>query len=132
MSEEVTERRIDLWLFYTRLVKSRSLAGRLVEARKLRINKVKVSKPSTVVRKGDVITSMINRDLKVIEVVDLGVRRGPASEAQQLYKDITPIDPPRPKPGLLTAKTPSRPKGAGRPTKKDRRKYDSIKPNPGD
>ena len=132
MSEEVTERRIDLWLFYTRLVKSRSLAGRLVEAGKLRINKVKVSKPSTVVRKGDVITSMINRDLKVIEVVDLGVRRGPASEAQQLYKDITPIDPPRPKPGLLTAKTPSRPKGAGRPTKKDRRKYDSIKPNPGD
>ena len=132
MSKEVTERRIDQWLFYTRLVKSRSLAGRLVEAGKLRINKVKISKPSSVVRKGDVITSIINRDLKVVEVVELGTRRGPASEAQELYKDITSIEPPRPKPGLLTAKTPSRPKGAGRPTKKDRRKYDSIKPNPED
>lgn len=132
MSKDVTERRIDQWLFYSRLVKSRSLAGRLVEAGKLRVNKVKVSKPSSLVRKGDVLTSMINRDLRVIEILELGVRRGPASEAQELYKDITPKEAPRSKPGKFTAKTPSRPKGEGRPTKKDRRKYDSIKPDPQD
>jgi ribosome-associated heat shock protein Hsp15 len=132
MSKDVTERRIDQWLFYSRLVKSRSLAGRLVEAGKLRVNKVKVSKPSSLVRKGDVITSMINRDLKIIEILELGVRRGPASEAKELYNDITPKEAPRPKPGRFTAKTPSRPKGEGRPTKKDRRKYDSIKPDPQD
>ncbi|GAA6211612.1 RNA-binding S4 domain-containing protein [Hyphomicrobiales bacterium 4NK60-0047b] len=132
MSKDVTERRIDQWLFYSRLVKSRSLAGRLVEAGKLRVNKVKVSKPSSLVRKGDVITSMINRDLKIIEILELGVRRGPASEAKELYNDITPKEAPRPKPGRFIAKTPSRPKGEGRPTKKDRRKYDSIKPDPQD
>ncbi len=132
MSKDVTERRIDQWLFYSRLVKSRSLAGRMVESGKLRVNKVKISKPSSLVRKGDVITSMINRDLKVIEVLELGVRRGPASEAEQLYNDITPKEPLRPKPGRFSAKTPSRPQGEGRPTKKDRRKYDSIKPHPED
>lgn len=122
-------RRIDQWLFYTRLVKSRSLAGRMVEAGKVRINKVKVGKAASLVHEGDVITAMINRNLKIIKVVALGERRGPASEAQTLYNDITPKEEPRPKPGKFSAKTPTRPKGAGRPTKKDRRKLDSIKPD---
>ena len=123
-------RRIDQWLFFTRLCKSRSLAGRLVETGKIRVNKEKVNKPAQLVHEGDVITAIINRKLWVVEVVALGTRRGPASEAQQLYTDKTPQTPLEKKTPPIAAFTPTRPKGMGRPTKKDRRKIDSLKPYP--
>lgn len=123
-------RRIDQWLFFTRLCKSRSLAGRMVETGKIRINKEKVNKPAQLVHEGDVITAIINRRLWVVEVVALGTRRGPASEAQSLYIDKTPQTPVEKKTPAIDAFTPTRPKGMGRPTKKDRRKIDSLKPHP--
>lgn len=121
------QRRIDQWLFFTRLTKSRSLAGRLVEAGKIRINKEKITKASETLKIGDVVTAMINRNLKVVEVLDLGQRRGPASEAQTLYADLTPKTDKAKKGRLLLANSPSRPQGMGRPTKKDRRMIDSLK-----
>lgn len=123
-------RRIDQWLFFTRLCKSRSLAGRMVETGKIRINKEKVNKPAQLVHEGDVITAIINRRLWVVEVVALGTRRGPAAEAQNLYIDKTPQTPIEKKTPAIDAFTPTRPKGMGRPTKKDRRKIDSLKPHP--
>lgn len=122
-------RRIDQWLFYARLTKSRSLAGRLVAGGKVRLNKVKVSKPSQLVHEGDVITAMLNHNLIILKILGLGTRRGPASEAVLLYENLTPPEEPKYKPGKFSAKTPSRAKGMGRPTKKDRRKLDSIKPD---
>ena len=121
------KRRIDQWLFFTRLTKSRSFAGRLVETGKVRINKEKISKPSQTVEVEDVITAMINHRLKVVRVEALGSRRGPASEAQCLYTDLTPREEPAKKGRLIVANSPSRPKGMGRPTKKDRRMMDSLK-----
>lgn len=123
-------RRIDQWLFFARLCKSRSLAGRLVEAGKIRINREKTNKPAQLVHEGDVITAMLNRQVRVIEVVGLGTRRGPAAEAVTLYNDKTPVTPSAKKSPAITAFTPTRPKGMGRPTKKDRRKMDSLKPHP--
>lgn len=127
MSKSLAQRRIDQWLFFTRLSKSRSLAGRMVEAGKVRVNKEKINKPAQTVQVGDVITAMINHNLKVVRVEGLGTRRGPASEAQALYADLTPETKKPAKSGRIVLTSPTRPKGMGRPTKKDRRRLDSLK-----
>ncbi len=127
MSQINVMRRVDQWLFFSRLTKSRSLAGRLVTSGKVRLNKEKLVKPSQTVKVGDVITAMINNRVRIIRVEALGTRRGPASEAQLLYTDLTPEEKKSDKGRLMVANSPSRPKGMGRPTKKDRRRIDSLK-----
>lgn len=65
-------------------------------------------------------------DVKVVEIVALGTRRGPASEAQLLYKDLTPPSE-KTKSGDPVTVNPSREKGMGRPTKTDRRALDKLR-----
>ena len=60
------------------------------------------------------------RDIRVIRILAVGERRGPAPEAQALYDDL---DPPKPRDRLAEPQNP-RYEGKGRPTKKDRRKLD--------
>lgn len=129
MSEALLTRRIDQWLFFSRLTKSRSLAGRYVVAGKVRVNKQKINKPAQLIYVGDVITAMINKKLVVVEVLALGTRRGPATEAQELYLDMTPRkDSKKVETNTkLMLAAPSRPKGEGRPTKKQRRQLDLLK-----
>ena len=71
------------------------------------------------------LTFAQSRHIRVIEVLALGARRGPATEAQGLYRDL---DPPQPRPTAPATATPRREPGSGRPTKKERRAIDSIKP----
>jgi len=132
MSQQSCNRRIDQWLFFSRLTKSRSLAGRLVVSGKIRINKEKVNKASQLVHEGDVITALLNKQVRIIRIDALGTRRGPASEAQLLYTDITPKEENKKVGRFIGGHSPSRPQGMGRPTKKDRRKIDSLKPYAGD
>ncbi len=83
-----TVQRIDRWLWFARLVKTRALAQRLVAKGKVRVNRTKVTKPSQTVSPGDVV-SFMNRDhIKVVEVIATGTRRGPAPEARSLYNEI--------------------------------------------
>lgn len=131
---EAATQRLDKWLWFARLIKTRSQASKLVSAGKVRVNRVKVTKPSAGLREGDVITAVIHRKLRIIQVLAPGERRGPASEAQELYEDLTPEEDKiatgsvsktetasEPVP-VVPAPAPSREKGAGRPTKRDRRK----------
>lgn len=116
--------RVDKWLFHARFFKTRSLAARQVQAGKLRINSQPQKKPASLVRPGDVLTFAQGRSIRVIEILALGHRRGPAAEAQALYRDLAPPEfekreTPPPPPGL-------RPPGAGRPTKKQRREIDRF------
>ena len=55
-----------------------------------RVNEVRIGKPSVAVRAGDMITFPKEKDVRVIEVVAIGERRGPAFEAQELYVDLSP------------------------------------------
>lgn len=118
--------RIDKWLWQARFFKSRGLAADMVNAGRARVNGARVAKASHAVRPGDVLVFPKHPHIRVIEVVALGSRRGPAAEAQALYRDL---DPPRPRP---RADGPpafeNRPPGSGRPTKKDRRALDMLKP----
>lgn len=92
--------RIDRWLFFARVVKSRSLAAKLVQSGRVRRNRDKAQQASDTVRVGDVLTITLDRRILVYRVVDPGGRRGPAEEARLLYEDLSPeastiMSPPR-------------------------------------
>ncbi|MER8369831.1 RNA-binding S4 domain-containing protein [Mesorhizobium sp. M0751] len=117
--------RIDKWLFFSRAVKSRTLAAKLVVAGRVRINRDKAAQASDTVRPGDVLTITLERRIFVWKVLGTGVRRGPAEEARLLYEDMSP--PPVPKgEALPDAVPPLREAGSGRPTKKERRQTDHL------
>ena len=82
--------RIDKWLWQARFFKTRSLAAKLVQSGKLRLNGDLVSKPARNVTAGDVLTFPLALKIRVIEIVELGTRRGPAPEAQALYSEMCP------------------------------------------
>lgn len=88
----------------------------------VRVNAQKVLKPAASVGPGDVLTFLQGRDIRVVKVVALGERRGPAPEARTLYEDLTP----------LKEKVPENPQyeGKGRPTGKDRRALGSLRRSP--
>jgi ribosome-associated heat shock protein Hsp15 len=77
--------RIDKWLFFARVVKSRSLAAKLAVAGRVRINRDKASQAAEMVKPGDVLTITLDRRILIYKVLDPGTRRGPAEEAQKLY-----------------------------------------------
>lgn len=122
MTEPPEERqRVDRWLFFARILKSRTLAGKLVSSGGVRINGTKIDQPSRMISAGDVLTVTLERRIKVLRVLDPGKRRGPASEAQTLYEDLSPPEPPRQeRPRPVAEREP----GSGRPTKKQRRETD--------
>ncbi len=115
MSED--RQRLDKWLWYARFFKTRSLATRVCAASRVRINRVVAGKANAAVKPGDVLTFPQGSRIRVVEVVGLGARRGPAAEAQALYTDLTPP----PEGGPKAAPSAARPRGAGRPTKAERR-----------
>ena len=83
-----TTQRIDKWLWFARLVKSRSLAQGLVEQGSVRINRTKIARASQAVKPGDVVTIALNGRVMVVRVEAAGTRRGPATEARTLYAEF--------------------------------------------
>lgn len=122
--------RIDKWLWYARFLKSRTLAAALCNSGKVRLNSEPVRKSHQVLRVGDVLTFPLGPYIRVIRVVALTTRRGPAPEAQALYEDL---DPPQPKSRQdkavdeRTAPVAKRERGSGRPTKTERRATDRLR-----
>ena len=112
--------RIDKWLFFARVAKSRSLAAKLAATGHVRVNREKVVQASHPVKPGDVLTITLDRRVLVYKILDSGVRRGPAAEARTLYEDLTPAAEQAP------VASPAREPGAGRPTKKERRAIDRL------
>jgi ribosome-associated heat shock protein Hsp15 len=121
--------RADKWLWHARFFKSRRLATQICQAGKLRISGQGVVKPHSKVKPGDVLTFPQARHIRVVKVLALGIRRGPASEAQALYEDLKPPEAE----GRLPQGTPSadetakREPGSGRPTKRERRALERLR-----
>ncbi|MDZ4737248.1 MAG: RNA-binding S4 domain-containing protein [Rhodospirillaceae bacterium] len=114
--------RLDKWLWHARVFKTRSLATRFCGEGRIRIGGRVVDKAHYAVRPGDVLTFAHGHDVKVLKVVALGTRRGPAPEARTLYEDLsTPrvVDP-------VEASPAQREPGSGRPTKADRRALERL------
>ena len=115
--------RLDKWLFFARVVKSRTLAAKLVEAGKVRVNTEKVTQPAHPLKAGDGLTISLERAVRVLRVLAPGTRRGPAVEAQALYEDLTVAS----RPGAAPETPPTREEGSGRPTKRERRQIDRLR-----
>ena len=82
--------RLDKWLWYARFFKTRSLASEVCNAGQLRVGGGIVSKAHQKVRVGDILTFPQGRHIRVVKVLALATRRGPAPEAQALYEDLNP------------------------------------------
>jgi ribosome-associated heat shock protein Hsp15 len=127
--QDVSERevaRLDKWLWFARVVKTRTLATTLVEDGKVRINRAKITKPSQSVRIGDVLTVTVGPRVRLLKVLAFAERRGPPSAAQALFDDLSP-PPQQPRPDEAAAPVGERLSGSGRPTKRERREMERFK-----
>jgi ribosome-associated heat shock protein Hsp15 len=124
MSED--RQRIDKWLFFARVVKSRSLAAKLAQSGRVRVNSDKIGHASRQIAPGDVLTIMLDRQIRVLKVLQPGQRRGPFEEAKELYEDLSP-PPVKDSSRQPSAILPLREAGSGRPTKRERRQLDKWK-----
>lgn len=80
--------RLDKWLFFCRFFKSRSLAANVVESGGVHLNGHAATKPAHGVKPGDRVSFPAGPYIRTVEVLALGTRRGPAPEAQGLYRDL--------------------------------------------
>lgn len=90
--------RIDRVLCNLRLLRTRTLAADLVREGHLRRNGARVTRPSQAVEVGDVLTIPLGAGVRLIEVLALPERRGPARQAQACYRELDPA-PGSPRPG---------------------------------
>lgn len=114
--------RIDKWLWFARLAKTRTLAQKLAVSGRVRVNREKSASASRAVHVGDVLTVALDSGVRVLRIVALGERRGPAVEARLLYTDLAAPEPRVPQ---APVERPGR-----RPTKRDRRAIDRLRPVP--
>ena len=116
MASGETRQRIDKWLWFARLAKTRTQAQALVTAGAVRINRQKIGNASQAVRVGDALTVTLSASVRVLRVTQTGERRGPAAEARLLYDEILPAGT-----ATDTAPTPAAPAPSKRPDKRGRR-----------
>lgn len=113
--------RVDAWLWGIRIFKTRSAATASSKAGHITVNDER-AKPAQSVRIGDVVRVRINGEERILQVARLIVKRVGAPVAVECYVDLTPPKPPREERVLTVL----RDRGAGRPTKRDRRVIDRL------
>jgi ribosome-associated heat shock protein Hsp15 len=122
MSDAVTPEnvRLDKWLVATRIYKTRAIAQEACAGGHVSVND-RTAAPAKALKSGDTVVAATAGGTKILRVLALGERRGPAALARTLYDDLTPPAPPSEEPVALRAR------GAGRPTKRDRRVIERMR-----
>ncbi len=118
--DEMSAVRVDRWLWAARAFRSRSLAAQACDGGKVAVNDTS-AKPHKLVRAGDLVAVTTEIGRRKWRVLATAERRGPAAVARTLYEDLTE---PAPLPERPSAQ---RERGAGRPTKRDRRRIDRFR-----
>ncbi|WP_214368993.1 RNA-binding S4 domain-containing protein [Pseudonocardia sp. H11422] len=113
--------RLDRWLWSVRLTKTRADAAAACRGGHVRVND-KPAKPATPVRVGDTVRARVHDTTRIVEVARVIEKRVGAPEAVRCYIDNTPVVTPE-----TTIPVARRDRGAGRPTKRDRRLLDQLK-----
>ena len=120
--EEAQVQRLDKWLWFSRVLKSRTMAAQLITDGKVRVNRTRVVKPAQTVRAGDVLTIALRGRVQILRVLAAGDRRGPPKQARQLYQLVEDRqNSPVSQPGVA-----KRDAGSARPSKRDRRLIDRL------
>ena len=125
--EPIRKERLDKFLFFSRALKSRTLAQKVIETGAIRVNSERTDRSDLKVGAGDVLTMSLHGRIMVWRILDCGTRRGPAAEAQGLYEDLSPPALPKSELSPDDAAIAPRGDGAGRPTKKERRDTDRLR-----
>lgn len=81
--------RIDKFLWFARIVKTRALAQALAEKGRLRLDGRVIDKAHAPVRVGDVLSFARRGEVRVLRIEALPARRGPPAEARALYSELT-------------------------------------------
>jgi ribosome-associated heat shock protein Hsp15 len=123
-SPDSNGQRLDKWLWRARFFKTRTLAAKLCNGGHVRSGGNAITKAHHLVRIDDVLTFAQGRYIRVVKVLALGTRRGPATEARTLYEDLKPPETSQAMPSTPGGR---RPAGAGRPTKRERRLIDQLR-----
>lgn len=122
MSEAASSVRVDAWTWAVRIYPTRSAAGAACRGGHVRVNGVRV-KPAHPVRIGDTVRALTDGGERIVVVTGLISKRVGAPVAVQNYEDHSPPPPPREeRPAPIT-----RERGAGRPTKRDRRRIEHLR-----
>lgn len=87
--------RLDKWLWFARVVKTRAAAADLCEKGRVRLNGERIDKAHKAARIGDVVTVAVGSHVKVLKIVGFAERRGSYPDALKLYEDLSPPAPPR-------------------------------------
>ena len=116
--------RLDLFLFYIRIFKSRNLASKFINSNRLRVSDQVTQKPHKLISIRDILTFTIHDRIKVLEVIDIPMRRGSYVDSLNYYNDISPVETKEEKeerdPKLKFVDR------VGRPTKLERRQTDKL------
>ena len=118
--------RIDKWLWAARLFKTRAIATDAIKGGKVKIDDAPV-KPSRDVKEGDIIQVQIEQLHKVVQVKTVIKNRVPAKQVPEVYTDLTPKEEYERIEFMHAYKSEYRDRGAGRPTKKERRMIEKMK-----
>jgi len=123
---EMEKLRVDKYLWAIRIFKTRSLATDACKAGRVKLNGQNV-KPSHLVKIGDTYHVQKGVEKKIVEVTALLDRRVDAKTAVNFYQDHTPLEETQGYKTMYHAPMLKRDRGAGRPTKKERREIDELK-----
>ena len=118
--------RMDKWLWAARLFKTRSLAADAIKGGKVKMDGNPI-KPSREVKEGDVIQVQIDQLHKIVQVKTVIKNRVSAKQVPEVYTDLTPKEEYERIEFLHAYKAEWRDRGAGRPTKKERRMIERMK-----
>ena len=88
MGLESTRQRLDKWLWFSRWIKSRTLAAHLIEQGFVRVDGKRVEQAAKQVGPGAVLTIAFEQRIVVVEILGCAERRGPYPEASKLYRVI--------------------------------------------
>lgn len=117
--------RIDKYLWAIRAFKTRSLATEACKAGRVKLNGQSL-KPSYIVKPDETYTVQKGIERRIIKVVALLERRVDAKTAVNFYEDLTPPEETRRFKSMFHSPVLQRDRGAGRPTKRDRREIDDL------
>ncbi|BAJ31891.1 MULTISPECIES: RNA-binding S4 domain-containing protein [Kitasatospora] len=123
MSADEASVRIDSWIWAIRLIKTRSAAGAACRAGHVKVNGA-TAKPAQHVKPGDDVRVRVEGRERIVRVVRPIAKRVGAPVAETCYVDHSPPPPPRSERPAAVAQ---RDRGAGRPTKRERRDLEKLK-----
>lgn len=101
-----SRQRVDRWLWFARIVRTRTLAAELVATGRVRLNRSRIAKPGHGVAVGDVLTLALPGGVRVVRIAACAERRGPAPAARLLYADLAMSNGDGTAPQIVDAREP--------------------------